>query len=219
MEKSKAIFIHLPRTAGTSIRHDLMRTMNVKFLWPFGWQKTFPGQDLNLGEVPRRGHSNPGRAFIEKHPDAFSFCFIRNPWERMVSTWRTNLYSFKHKVPFTGRKGYYKQIKPLVEKGSFTEFVRVAVKSFLGPQILVFTDDKGVLVDFVGRYEDLERDFSHICDTLGVRTELSVQHSDNTNRLPFFTKAGEYRKFYTDETEKIVSEMDKGVIMRFNYSF
>ena len=74
------------------------------------------------------------------------------------------------------------------------------------------TDQSGkIIVDFVGRYENLQDDFNFVCDKIKIpRINLSY-----VNR----TKHGVYSGYYDDETKKIIAEKTKIDIEKFKYEF
>ncbi|MCL4863236.1 MAG: sulfotransferase family 2 domain-containing protein [Caldilineaceae bacterium] len=164
-----AVLIHINKTGGTSVGHALRLR---------GGHWTAREKRAALG----------ARAWAQK----FSFAFVRNPWDRLVSQyhWRTR----------NNRTGL--RTNPL----EFNDWV-VAVfgekdpryhdepKMFI-PQLEWITDDDGrVMVDFVGRFENLAQDFELICRRLGVVATLP--HLNRTAHAP-------YSHYYRAETVEIV---------------
>jgi len=73
------------------------------------------------------------------------------------------------------------------------------------------TDDTGeIMVDFIGRFENLEDSFQTVCKEIGVKV-----------KLPFVNKTEhkQYQCYYDDETKEIVRNSFKIDIERFNYKF
>jgi hypothetical protein len=77
----------------------------------------------------------------------FTFCFDRDPWEKVVS-----LYHHRHRGP---------------RRPSLQEFVAggEAADALNWP---LYTDGDRVMVDFVGRYEHLERDLGAVFGRIGL---------------------------------------------------
>lgn len=71
-------------------------------------------------------------------------------------------------------------------------------------------DDGEVLVDFVGRFENLESDFNRISDQIGI-----------SNQLPHINKTThtKYRDYYNDETKDLVRSIALRDIEMFDYKF
>jgi hypothetical protein len=75
----------------------------------------------------------------------------------------------------------------------------------------MLVDDNGeLLMDFVGRYENLQDDFNSLRAKLGI-----------TQTLPHLNKSNhrDYRSYYNDHTQQLVAEHFKADIELFGYSF
>ena len=137
----------------------------------------------------------------------FKFCFVRNPWDRLVSAY--------HYL----RKGHPKSpIVPLLQAGSFAEFVAnhlntpvVAREEHIRPQHSYVTDSAGrLVVDFVGRFERLAHDYDVVARRLGVNRPLTT-----TNR----SDHDDYRRYYDAATQARVAEFYRKDIELFDYRF
>ena len=79
------------------------------------------------------------------------------------------------------------------------------------PQYRFVIDKFGMLgLNFVGRYETLEKDFNYICERLGVVCELP--HANKQPRL-------EFRDYYTSKTRDIVALAYAKDIEMFGHDF
>jgi hypothetical protein len=137
----------------------------------------------------------------------FTFTIVRNPWDRVVSQ-----YHYRMRV---GKNDLASR------KVAFGDWVRLVFRE-LDPRYrnepLMFvpqwdwTVDGGgkPLLDFVGRFENLEGDFAHICSRIGRNVELP--HVNPTRRGP-------YREYYDPETEELVRNAFAVDLERFDYSF
>lgn len=73
------------------------------------------------------------------------------------------------------------------------------------------TDRDGkLMVDFVGRFENLQEDFRHVCKTIGI--ECSLPHVNRSQHV-------DYRTYYNDKTIQLVYEHFKEDIEMFGYAF
>lgn len=72
-------------------------------------------------------------------------------------------------------------------------------------------DEKGnIIIDFIGRYENLDADFEKACKAIGIKNKLPhLNKSDHDN----------YRQYYTNETQKIVEGWVKKDLEMFNYDY
>ncbi|OHB78464.1 MAG: hypothetical protein A2W31_00060 [Planctomycetes bacterium RBG_16_64_10] len=137
----------------------------------------------------------------------FTFTVVRNPWAKVVSH-----YGYRLKRDKLCRDG---------DRLGFADWVRLAygqndpryydVPKMFMPQVDWITDDHGaMLVDFVGRFEDLEGSFAEICRRLGVVATLP--HLKRTDHGP-------YQEYYTPEARGIVARWFARDIEQFGYGF
>jgi len=185
------IFIHIPKNAGSSI---------LKALHP---------------TVLRHA---PARTVIEKYglehfQKCFSFAYVRNPWSRMVS-----LFHFKRKQhednpsfknPFVLKndfKGYTKWF--LLE---YKTKCSVNLHKGNWQQVEWLTDESGeIIVDFVGRYETINKDFRLIKKKINVKCQLP-----HVNK----SKHDHYKTYYDKNTRDLVARAYDKDIEMFNYEF
>jgi Sulfotransferase family len=188
---AKAIFVHVPKCAGDSISLTL-----------FG---NFSGSHTTLTEYiyfldPQRVASY------------FKFAIVRNPWDRLVSAFhylKSGGWDEEDRDWFNSELGHFKD---------FDEFVRVWLNKdniwkrvYLRPQYhFVIEDHRKIEMDFIGLFENLEEDFRHITNRLGVECTLS-----QTNK----SKHKDYKEYYDDETRKIVANVYDIDIELFGYNF
>jgi hypothetical protein len=79
------------------------------------------------------------------------------------------------------------------------------------PQVVWISDRTGtILVNYVGRFENLDADFKEVCSRLGTRA-----------RLPHLKKSakGPYQTLYTPECIEIVAKWFAHDIETFGYTF
>lgn len=193
----KCIFIHIPKTAGLSISKTL-----------FG---NYAGTHLSINHYIAKF----GRKTVDKY---FKFTFARNPWERLYSAFT-----------FLKRGGINEKDMEFADKylsgvKNFESFVMdwLNEESMFGywhfvPQYHFITlkeDRNKMLIDFVGRFENLEADFKHVCEVLklGNKNLLKI----NTNKTD---RDQSYMEMYNEEMIKKVAHLYKMDIQLFNYSF
>ena len=66
------------------------------------------------------------------------------------------------------------------------------------------------IIDFVGRFEDIDNSFECICNTLGIKSKLH-----HTNK----SKHSDYRHYYDKEAKEIIARSFAEDITKFKYSF
>lgn len=200
----KFIFVHVQKTAGSSIRKVLdcyavrpSRSLANKLLCRLGWRRDY--RKLYL-----RPHARIRKIEEVMPPELFAgffkFAFVRNPWDRLVS-W----YSFISQHPEHRR---YKQVAQL---GSFEAYLRFEIKRNKTSQWDMLIGRDGTLkVDYVGRFENLRADFAQVSDRLEVEAELP--HVKLSKHRP-------YQMLYTRETAELVRQHWHNDIEAFGYEF
>jgi len=185
----QAIFIHIPKTAGTSV---------AKLIWGGGSRHVRCQEYLQ---------ANP-----KKFSRFFKFTIVRNPWDRLVSS-----YEFLRQGGLAPADAQF-AAREVIPWSDFGEFVRHGlprpqVRSWvhLRPQ----TDwvcDEAMLnrMDFTGRFESLDDDFAVISARLGIPNGLPVTNRSNRS---------DYRIYYDDETRHIVAELYRSDIEEFGYTY
>ena len=79
------------------------------------------------------------------------------------------------------------------------------------PQWNWITDKDGtVLVDFIGRFENLQQDFNTVCLQIGKRVILPHRNK---------SKRSDYRTYYHDASIEIIGQWFKDDIEPFGYAF
>ena len=166
------IFVHIPKTAGQSIKKML-----------FG----------------RTG--GPHRSIFEINYDQekpFSFAFVRNPWDRLLSSY---LYSEKY------LKRKHKSLESYIKYGPTHSW-----STHVKPQTSFIKDRGGLIaMDFIGRFENLHDDFSKVCKKIGVNSEL--------HHHVFQTEHKHYSEYYDPYLKDYVSKKYEEEIEYFNYKF
>jgi hypothetical protein len=137
----------------------------------------------------------------------FKFAFVRNPWDLNVSLYHYMLRSKTH-----SQHEHVKSMK------TFKEFIehRVSViensKGAYHKQIDMLGDlDGKLLVNFVGKMENIQNDFSKICKNIGIETPQipKINTSQHKN----------YRDYYDEYTKELVARCFVEDIKLFNYQF
>ena len=80
------------------------------------------------------------------------------------------------------------------------------------PQVGWLSEGKNMIVDFVGRFENIEKDFDSVCKKIKI-VNTGLPHLKKSERLK------DYRGYYNEESRKIVGDFFKNDIELFNYEF
>ena len=210
----KFIFFHIAKTAGLSIKEVLKdyatELEKFKIARP---PKILGGKPNPMYEMWQSAvlHAKARDVLKELTEEVYNnfykFAFIRNPWD-----WQVSYYHFILKEPTHIR---YEMVKSMSGFDEYLEWVINTKNPFTkgAPKLQkdIITDIDGkLMVDFVGRYENLAKDFHYICEVLKINADLPHINSSG-NR--------DYRLFYNQNTKKIVAENFKEDIDLFGYTF
>jgi hypothetical protein len=185
---NRAIFIHIPKTGGSSVGHAL-----------FGTSRHVPYFECE--------RVNP-----RKFKRFFKFAFVRNPWDRLASTY---FFLKNGGMNELDRKFAAEHLARYDNFGNFIEgwLNTKNVWSWIHfkPQHYFICDaDLRIRVDFVGKTENIGMDFQYICNRLGVAAQLQWLNRTNHNR---------YVEYYTRSLRERVAEIYANDIEIFNYPF
>ena len=189
-------FFGMPRTASTYI------TSNI------------------IGDVNHIGHETPKNKLnlIEKYRND-SFCFVRNPYYRLISAYNWirsggngNVEDFYSKEQILK----YKDFDDFVLNGGLDKFSNpYNEKTFhFYPQSYWIYDCGKCLINHVGKYENLKEDYKDICEKTGMVFNWS-------NELKYRTSVNHqfYDEYYkNEEVINKVFEVYKEDFEKFSYS-
>ncbi len=215
--RHKCIFIHVPKCAGSSIEKALG---HFDLFEGRGAQDHRSIQDIKpstgLSLVSRRNfrhlrhryfktHLNPANNYWVNRPQYehyFKFTIIRNPWSRAYSYYRGVV---RDELNYTHRR--------MTPEMSFSDFARkFCGKGNLKSQLAWLRDANGKLdLDFVGRFEHLQRDFGTITENIGAK-DVELPHLLNS-------QDDSWRKAYDSDLIEFVRNAYREEIEAFGYSF
>jgi hypothetical protein len=157
-----------------------------------------------LDPQPMEGHVTAAQIAAEMGVDEFqsyfSFAIVRNPWD-----WQVSLYTFASKST------RHRQHQLVAGFADFNEYLRWRCREEVRFQkSYLYSTEGEQLVDFIGRYENLEADFQSICRRIGVEEELPVLNVSKTKP---------YQEYYTPETRELVRKIFAPDIETFHYTF
>ena len=220
----KCIFIHIPKTAGQSIEHFFLN------LHGLSWENRAPlllrynpdplkGPE-SLAHLTAEEYTKLGHISSEKFKNYFKFAFVRNPWARLVSEYRYRScykkYTFKEFV-----------LERLPKQDAYSDKYR-----HIMPQYDFIHDRDGkIIVDFVGRFENLQEDFQTVLQKLSIPTarlpRMNVSLSKDIEIIKkikyllfrkTYTAQKHWKDYYDRDTAEIVRKIYSQDIKKFNYS-
>ncbi len=211
--KYKFLFVHIAKTGGTSVRATLerYRRRDPYYVPQFICSRISHLTGHRIGaKIPRHAKAIAAYEMLprELYNSLFKFVFVRNPWDLQVS-------SFHH----------IRRERPHLMAGidDFETFLRWKLDPQRPYQFHIDTSIErqsdylidlhgNIIVDFIGKYENLEEDFRQVCERIGVRAPKLAHKRQAKDR-------SSYQKYYTDETAALVSDYFRRDIGMFGYSF
>jgi hypothetical protein len=187
------IFMHIPKTCGTSIIHALSKYRNSKV--------------TQVRHLTSRFYSE------EQWNRSYKFCVIRNPYARMISSWKHHTTRYDGPLfdavingdtlagmPFLA---YLRLVKRLIKETDHANFVPM-VDYMNHPSV------KANKIDRVLKFGNINEDWKKLCSDLKI--DIPLGHVNSTNY-------DHYSKYYTDQTKKIVQSLYRKDFEAFNYGF
>ena len=202
------LFIHVPKTGGSSISRALAECVHRP---EDHWVNRTLGRvgiHVNLygPERVRRYRFHSTARVLRRHlseetfESSFKFAFVRNPWDRMVSSYH-----------FVAGCATHHRHRQVARGMNFKDYLRYEVARGKMSQAAMLTDRSGrLLVDFVGRFERLAEDFHRVCQHLGLPCQLG-HHNRSRHR--------DYREYYDRESIELVRRHFGDEIDLFGYDF
>lgn len=189
-DDKQCIFVHVPKTAGLSVCKGLFDVPAV-------------------GHMPLAYYQNVLGA--EKFGRYYKFAFVRNPWDRLYSA-----YNYLR----NGGVGREDRVwaEALAHYDDFDDFVcrwvdedNIRLQLHFMPQCHFLKDAQGgINLDFIGRFESLERDYGRILAKVGGEPMPKVNVTRNSGR---------YLDAYSQRAKDIVARVYRRDIELLGYEF
>lgn len=214
--KHKCIFVHIPKAAGTSIENVFMDDLGIDM---DNRHALLLGVNTNKTLGPRRVSHLSAKEYVQLHfisqelfNNYFKFAFVRNPYDRLFSSYKYRKYD-----NYISFDSYIKlKLEDLIL--SKTEGF------FFKTQYEYLYDSEKCLVDFIGKFENIENDFNKVLDKLNLK-HLKLKHYNqsmpsksliykikSTGRFLKDFNAWPYLSF--SNTERQLSEKAKEIVIK-----
>ena len=203
--ENRFIFVHIYKTAGTSIK-SLLRPF-ADGLQP--WQRTVnQGSKKIIGKrifqfapqpLPSHAKAIEYQALLgNSFQNFFSFSFVRNPFD-----WQVSLYEYARQTPNHHQHEMHINM-------TFEEYIEWRCNENYSLQKEFTHDATGnKLIDFIGYVENIDDDFREIAQRLGIQKDLP--RLNKSKRRP----ANDY---YTRKTQELVINTFREDFETFGYS-
>lgn len=211
LEPYKALYFPIPKVANSSMRFVCADLLNIRL----------PNNDISPRSIPLPMATG---SEIIPYRNYWKFCFVRNPWDRLVSCYSQKI----QKDPNYRLEGFFEKgvSKGLLKYGNvfragmpFEDFAHEILKipdekadgHFRSQHTFVRNKGGGLLVDFIGKFERLNKDFDYICEKIGS-PKMQLPHKLKSHRK-------EFRKYYNQELQILVGERYASDIEIFGYDY
>lgn len=206
----KTIFVHIPKTGGTSIE----KTLGIKGNPPipdhaifYGFRKGKYLQHLTALEIKKM-------VSVNVYNNYFKFSFVRNPYDKLVSDflWFKNHAHLPEVKAMDFEDFLFKRVIPIRNNEDINQKIRFAESQHYQDQYKFITDEKKKkIVEFIGRFENLQKDFEKVCRHIGIET----------TKLPHLFNSGckDHRSYYNRKTKNAVTRIYKEDLEMFGYHF
>ncbi|WP_170559077.1 sulfotransferase family 2 domain-containing protein [Ruegeria atlantica] len=193
----KTVFVHIPKTGGSTIS-TILRRPNLRSL-----TKHEPCQTINK-------HASIFVHLDELGPEAknyFKFSFVRNPWDRLVSAYHYIIARRKELELVANHSTFESFLHSFVEEPS----QYLSIPYFTPQSDFLINEDGEMPIDFLGRFETFEKDLSIVLREVGSKRRF-FKHRKKSRRQ-------DYREYYSTESSKAVGAIYISDIQNFGYDF
>ncbi|MFA6010633.1 MAG: sulfotransferase family 2 domain-containing protein [Desulfobacteraceae bacterium] len=218
--KERYIFVHVPKTAGTSIKRYLAGYDMKRNFRPTPDFRPDPDDILYLyqhltAEQLREELRTHDSAVIER--SFFQFAFVRNPWDRVLSAFVYLSHggggSLKDLENAWKLKAFNLSFKSFVKDG--LQHFGENVSHFLPQYHWTHKNLSDIPIDYIGRFENLQVDLEKIL--MIIRPGQSFV----SDQFPWLRKSDHdhYSVYYDDETKDLVADFYREDIKLLGYEF
>ncbi len=211
--KYNFLFVHIAKTGGTSVRAALapLRWRDPMYIPQFIASRLSHATGHRIAsKLPRHARIIAAKEMLpqELFDKLFKFAFVRNPWDLQVSSWH-----------------HLKRERPHLVQNipDFPSFIRWKLDPERPYQYHIDTSiehqtdylkdlDGTMLVDFIGKYENLQEDYEEACQRIGIKPPPLPHKRQAKDRE-------DYQGYYDKETAELIAEYFREDIEIFGYSF
>jgi chondroitin 4-sulfotransferase 11 len=209
-----AVYVDIAKVASSSLK--------ATFAALLGLDRDTVGGNPHDVEFPRP--PKPSRAGERLYPGLYTFAFVRNPWDRLVSCYRDKIQGEVEDFTRFAQSGVARclaRFDVFSATMSFEEFVNAvasipdadADEHFRSQHTYLVNVWGEIAVDFLGRYENLEFDFRHVAKRIGLPSGISLP------RLQANPRVVSYADYYTAATRDVVATRYAHDVALFSYHF
>src|SRR3972149_685918 len=211
--KYNFLFVHIAKTGGTSVRAALnpLRWRDPYYVPIFLCSKISKLTGHRIGaKFPRHAKVIAAKEMLprELFDNLFKFAFVRNPWDLQISSYHHIRRERPHLL--AGINDFEQFLRWKLDPARPYQY-HIDTSIELQSDYLVDLNGK-IIVDFIGKYEQLQEDFDEVCRRIGITSKTLPHKRKATDR-------SDYRQYYNDDTARLVADNFRRDIENFGYSF
>ena len=213
--ESGIIFIHIPKTGGTSVKKLLLNLKNPQLSF-YDKVKYYHYEEIKRKKLlSRHGKAIEFLDFFKNDiwNNSLKFTCVRNPWDLMVSSYH---WWIQYGQKFSNLNLMYTDIS----KMSFNEYInskygKEMINECTGNAEDWFLDEnKKIIVDGIVKLENFNSEFKELLHTSGKKFYGNINlPKENT------TIRKKYQSYYNKDTKQIIKDRFKFLIEYCNYKF
>lgn len=203
-KRKNFIFIHVYKTAGTSLRKALKpyndtfrkRRFLDNFFYTQFWKETNfgpPGHITALNAKKLLGEDIWNKAY--------SFAVVRNPWD-----WQVSLFTYMLKVK------KHPQHKLISSFKTFDDYIEWRCNNDFHTQLDFLTDESGdkIIVKDIYKLESINQDLKRLESYISCDIKLKKLNK---------SRSDSYRNYYSNKSKVMIQKFFSKDIERFGYEF
>jgi len=204
VKSKKLIYVVNSKVACSSIKRALMESDLSEEL-VFENYSDIHTASWKLGYIKNKIGKNEAGYYI--------FTFVRNPFKRIVSLY-VNKFEDREKIVETGFFQYQRYMGGIINQNiSFGSFVKIisnipdkfSERHFISQSFFIERINKPL---FIGKLENLNKDFGYVCNKVGIEKKLSKSNKSFNY---------DYRDYYNIEILDMVYHRYKNDVIGFGY--
>ncbi|MFX0066136.1 MAG: sulfotransferase family 2 domain-containing protein [Candidatus Hermodarchaeota archaeon] len=219
--KYKCIFIHIPKTAGSSVEKKLglfnelywgaQDHSTIKDIQPITFSTAFMiltrqheglSRRTILKKILKAYIHNSMRISKKSYKTYFKFTIVRNPWDRIYSLYKNAMCDPRHGIP----------------NCDFITYIREHGDNWaLKPQTYWITDfNNKIPLDLIVKFENLAKEMPQVLRRLGF-SDTTLPHLLDSSKSD--RKSKNFRDVYDSYSVEIIAERYREEIALFGYRF
>ena len=216
-KNKRFIFIHIPKNAGQSITSTLLKYCisdlekplanlighrnYIRINTKFKQHLNFSLYDHSFDDHEKA--KDVKKSLGEAYSSYFKFAIVRNPWDWIFSHYSYALKNVRHH-----RHKYIKY-----NFNNFNEYIEHECSEGTPgtyQQDFIYDESGNQIVDFIGKFENINSDFKTICSNLNIN-----------EGMPHFNQSSKrsYKEYYTKRSKELVENYYLKDIELFGYQF